>query len=1602
MHARSLAKWLVVGALAAIGLGFWGSIAFSQEEAEIAGQNASDDGTADTGSASGVNDSTFATGPSATASGQASSQQDGSNSSTVTQSGSGTSGDPVAGSQVTGVVGNATVQNQNSGFGNTALGGLVTVTNSATAFQGPSATSDDDEALAQQTGSNELDVTQTVTGESGDAVAGSQVTGIAAATEALVQNQNSSEAAFAESGDVVADNFLDVTAGPAAATSGSLAQAGQIGDNDAVLTQSAGAKSGDGVAGSQVTGAVGVDESDFAVQNQNSSESNSGISGDADAFNTAFATLGPSATAVDLFGDSAKAQAGQTGDNQLAADQASGATTGDALGGAQVTGLVSSEEGRLEVRNQQHSEADFAQSGTATADSSLVGDAGPLARAFSGVEEDLSGTFSDDPDAVILVSIDAEGGEAEAQASQIGDNAADVTQVTEATSGDAVAGGQVTGAVAGDGSDVMVQGQSSAADPFAQTGDANASSDVNVNAGPVGAADSGVLVLVGEALIDAFDECFADGCTALAAPNLLIDVTVVGGDARAQASQTGDNAAAVDQTTSADTGDAVAGAQVTGVVTGDDSTTTVANQSSADVPTAQSGFADAVGTADVVAGPLAEADAGAVVDADNNVVIATANCEGDGCEAQAAPFLSIDATVSDVTTQAQASQTGDNSADLAQLASTDSGDAVAGAQVTGAVSGDDAETTVQNQSSAELPLAQTGDATAIIEAFVAAGPEADAFSGASVEAGSNLVSALATCDGLGGSCTASADPFFGVTADVSDADARAQASQTGDNATILDQTVETASGDAVAGGQVTGSVSGDDSATTVQNQSSSEIPTAVSGDASADTFADVRSGAAAFASSGAIVFTDSNTVDAAAFCTGDDCVASTDIFDDPVITITATVTGGFAETQASQTGDNTVDVAQAIDAASGDAVAGAQVTGAVAGDDAEITISGQSSSEEPFAETGTVVAVNDTDIDSGPVSIADTGAVLFADENLATAVASCDGVDCSASALATVVVDATLEAGEAEAQASQIGDNAASAAQSLDAESGDAVAGAQVVGAVAGDDSDVLVEGQNSSSVVTALSGSVIGVNFADIDSGSSAEAITGASVLASDNIVATEAGCIGDGCEAVADAAFTLTADVTGGPSEASASQTGDNVAELGQAATAASGDAVGGAQVTGAVVGEGSEITISGQNSTVDDFVLSGDSDVSNTAFVDGGPSADAVTGADITASDNVVEADTFTAGCVGAGCTSTANALLRVDATVDGGDARAQSSQIGDNAASADQSLDATSGDAVSGSQVAGAVAGSDSEITVSNQNTAELASAFSGNVSGDNDADVTGGPIATAVSAVEVTVLDNAVVAEAFCDGDDCAAEASASAAISGSATGGDAESQASQTGDNTSDIAQSVDASSGDAVAGSQVAGVVAEDGDAQISGQNSSVESTAFTGDALTSNTADTVLGPQSTASTEATFTEDTVVFAFADCVGAGCTADSFEDLSVDFTTEDGTTRAQASQTGDNAATVDQGADASTGDAVSGSQVTGIVGADGPTLVQNSDELSSASTGIADVLNSATGALGPLADSPSGDASSQHSGDSDGAAEQTFTVETGDALVGSQVSGAVE
>jgi hypothetical protein len=335
-----------------------------------------------------------------------------------------------------------------------------------TAFAGDEI--DSASATNVQAGDNDTSTEQSGSSSSGDAVAG-QVAGVVSSGDASVDATNRSEDVSVETGDAEAGNTAASFTGLTAGTGTVIGAAGddifsdaasnvQIGDNSTDLAQDATATSGDGVGGS-VIGVVTSAGGSADVVAANTSEDVDIETGDGEAFNEAVSFTGLNATgtvvlpgAADI--SSASATNVQEGDNDLSASQDATAGSGDGVGG-QVLGVVSAGDASVDATN--HSEDVDVETGDAASDNDFD--------AFVGLTAG-TGTFVGAADIVSDAAANL----------QEGDNAKDISQSADATSGDAVAG-QVAGVVTSAGGSADLVLANTSVDSDAESGDGDFSND---------------------------------------------------------------------------------------------------------------------------------------------------------------------------------------------------------------------------------------------------------------------------------------------------------------------------------------------------------------------------------------------------------------------------------------------------------------------------------------------------------------------------------------------------------------------------------------------------------------------------------------------------------------------------------------------------------------------------------------------------------------------------------------------------------------------------------------------------------------------------------------------------------------------------------------------------------------------------------------------------------------------------------------------------------------------------------------------------------------------------------------------------------------------
>jgi hypothetical protein len=746
-----LPRAVLIVALA--GPSFAGLAATAVAQTQVAKQNNVTGAGAGSGPALGANRQAFAQAPVAVAVLSAQAQQRGRNTARVRQTSAGKTGDVVAGSQVTGVTGDAKVMNSNNASLVLGVSGLTAVSNGALVQVGPLAVAlsiaaggaSFGSARASQMGDNSMDVGQEVTGETGDALAASQVTGIVDAEDATISHTNSGFINLAITGPTIINNAAIAVAGPDAIVVGAGAlplgdaSASQFGSNEGVLDQSATATTGDALGGSQVAGIVGG--STFRVQQSNSADVNLSI-----ALGILSTNLAPLFQVGPLALSNGFTSTQQAGGNAADATQNVEATTGEAVSGSQVTGIVAGDDADIAVSVQQASNIDFADSEVAIGVNTLTVDAGGLAVGLT-VPRSLTAKSSQlGSNGTKFAQTAAAATSSAVTASQItgtvaGDNSKVRTQASNRApfsaafglSGGAVSGSQVDGVVAGDDSDVSVSKQNSANGLGLALAVAQASTGINTANATAGPAAIAVFVAdasqAGDNRVDG-SQVGNDGDTATITAGPLATTgaanpTLVG---VASASQLGNDDVILTQESVSASGDAVSASQVTGVVNGVGSSTRVQASNQALLSLAVSGAIPVPNVATVTVGATA------------NVGLTNTGLE-----------------------RAQAQQAGNANASITQSVDASTGDGVAGSQVTGMVGADD-DRQAQVSNSALLALGLSGTATPT-----------------NVATGTIGATATTTVGLLG-----------------------ANASMAGSTSLGLDQGIGGASGDAVTAAQITG------------------------------------------------------------------------------------------------------------------------------------------------------------------------------------------------------------------------------------------------------------------------------------------------------------------------------------------------------------------------------------------------------------------------------------------------------------------------------------------------------------------------------------------------------------------------------------------------------------------------------------------------------------------------------------------------------------------------------------------------------------------------------------------------------------------------------
>lgn len=628
-------------------------------------------------------------------------EQEGDNEGDAAQDATVRTGDGAAGAQITGLVvsgGEARVEKTNASEDSRSTSGDASSTVTATAAVGPSGAAGLIGSAAVQDGDNELDLSQVTETLTGDAVAGSQVTGAVVSGGTLdITADNVSEDAQATSGDAATEAFATV------------GRVGPLAEPDDVTR-----------------GCVGFGETDpppgaiVVVINVCSITVNV----------VGAAQLGDAVTAV---GGAVE----QHGDNEADLEQRPAAGSGDAVAGAQVNGVVTS-GGAVAIEASNASEDDEAASGEATAsDVVSLGGVGPVdgADTLSVCVAVSGGTSVNVCFSTITVTAGPAGS---VQAAQIlddalvlgpsvvqdGDNELSAAQASEATTGDAVAGAQVHGVV-NDGGEVTVDADNASEDSEAVSGDATTANAATIGRiGPASGSDTLDLCLAagGTAVNFCFNELIFEETgppgveSQPQAAQLPVELLGLGGVV-----QDGDNELGVDQRLDGASGDAVAGGQVTGIVNGDGSIAFSSVNGSED---AEAVSGDVAATNSVVVDRVGPFAGGRTVRAciAEGSVLAENVCFNTGGPIDVDqlllffpfPFGFGAVGPAQVGTLLPGGggivQDGDNTHDAAQSASVGTGDAVAGAQVTGIVAGG-GDATIAKDNRSQDDEAATGDST---------------------------------------------------------------------------------------------------------------------------------------------------------------------------------------------------------------------------------------------------------------------------------------------------------------------------------------------------------------------------------------------------------------------------------------------------------------------------------------------------------------------------------------------------------------------------------------------------------------------------------------------------------------------------------------------------------------------------------------------------------------------------------------------------------------------------------------------------------------------------------------------------------------------------
>ena len=608
----------------------------------------------------------------------------------------------------------------------------------------------------------------------------------------------------------------------------------------------------------------------------------------------------------------------QVGDNASSEEQKGGSESGDAIAG-QVTGGTFGGRAQVDATNTSRdvdvnsgdAEASNTSEGVVGQSSSTSESGGSLSIQFCA-NNIAQGESAAAISAFGQVSCSVDEFTAAADNVQDGDNASDLAQAANATTGDAV-GGQVIG-VASTG-DTQVRVANTSEDVDISTGDAESRNDAVINSGLLAEGSNDP-----ELVIQACGNNIAIGDLVTATQSFDTITCSIDSAVTASNVQDGDNGADTSQAANATSGDGVGG-QVLGIASSGN-TTVDATNSSTDVDI-ETGSAESINAAEVSAGLLTGATGGGTVIqlCGNNVAQGTISVAE---SSNNTITCSIEGDIS-----AANIQDGDNDAALNQSATASSGDGVGG-QVIGVASSGDTDVVAANRSR-DVDVA-TGDSSSSNEASVTAGLQTTGIAGGGLiiqACGNNIAAGLDTnAVSTGNEITCS---LGGPT--------ESSNSQEGDNAADAAQAADASSGDGV-GGQVIGVAGAGD--TSIDAANTSDSVDVATGDSEAANDAVVGAGllAAPDTSGGAFEQVCGNN-----FAVGVIAVA---VQVDQTISCTNTFGDGSAN---SQDGDNDAELVQSANSATGDGVAG-QVIGVVPSNGGSADLVVANTSIDIDAETG--------------------------------------------------------------------------------------------------------------------------------------------------------------------------------------------------------------------------------------------------------------------------------------------------------------------------------------------------------------------------------------------------------------------------------------------------------------------------------------------------------------------------------------------------------------------------------------------------------------------------------------------------------------------------